>query len=329
MKLLKELYEIHSPSKGEFEMQKFIANYLTNIGGVVWELDETGNIYATKGESETYPCVVAHMDEVHHKRALGYRVLECDGVICGFDMLEKKSQGVGADDKNGIWVCLKCLEKYDVMKCAFFVGEEIGCVGSSSANMDFFNDCRYVLQCDRRSNADFITNAAGTELCTDDFVRDCNIGAYGYKETNGSVTDVMELKERGLKVCAANISCGYYNPHTDSEVTVFADLQNCLALVCNIIETCVAVYPHEYVNKWDYYDDWYGYGGYKRGGDSDWDAECLEAMKEDARFYKNYLEFEEEMQFIYGASVEMIHTAWQEAKQPKSKKKRRKIKRTA
>lgn len=53
----------------------------------------------------------------------------------------EKNEGLGADDKNGIWIALKCLRKYDSLKLAFFVSEEVGCVGSGKAVMDFFNDC--------------------------------------------------------------------------------------------------------------------------------------------------------------------------------------------
>ena len=52
------------------------------------------------------------------------------------------------------------------------------------------------------------------------------------------------MKERGLPVCALNISCGYYQPHTDQEFTIKSELQNCLAFVCHIIEKCKKKYPH-------------------------------------------------------------------------------------
>ena len=48
------------------------------------------------------------------------------------------------------------------------------------------------------------------------------------------------------------MSCGYYQPHTDQEYTVKADLLNCLALVEHIIENCTDVYPHEYEYKGGY-----------------------------------------------------------------------------
>ena len=173
-------------------------------------------------------------------------------------MKSRSQQGLGADDKNGIWVALKCLLSFDVLKVAFFVSEEIGCVGSSAADMTFFNDARFVLQCDRRGAHDLITVAGWTKLCNGAFVEAIQPKLFGYKEEEGMLTDVLTLKENGLGVCCVNISCGYYAPHTDYEVTNIPDLMNCLAFVEHIINTCTDVYPHEYEGYYGgYYDKYY------------------------------------------------------------------------
>ena len=254
MKQLKELYSISAHSGKEKKMRRYVKRVCEQMGAVC-HTDEAGNLYAVKGYADTYPCVVAHLDEVHTGHSQGYRVMEHDGVIYGYDILRRETCGIGADDKNGIWVCLQAMAKYDVIKCAFFVGEEIGCVGSSDADMSFFADARFVLQCDRRGGSDFIVNAAGVDLCTDEFVKMAGIETYGYHTEHGSVTDVMTLKERGLSVCACNIACGYYNPHTSSEATVWSELCNCRDLVFHIIDTIEEVCPHDYD---------YGYGYYKK-----------------------------------------------------------------
>lgn len=58
------------------------------------------------------------------------------------------------------------------------------------------------------------------------------------------MTDIQVLKENGLAVSCINLSCGYYEPHTDHEFTVKKDLLNCLRLVEHIIENCTSTYPH-------------------------------------------------------------------------------------
>ena len=259
MELLKKMYEIHSMSGREKKLKRFVRKWISaNIPDAKMSNDNLGNIYVVKGVSETYPCLVAHLDQVQNSHSRDFKALEVDDIIIGYSQKSRAQQGLGADDKNGVWVALKCLLKYDNIKIALFVSEEVGCVGSNAADMSFFNDARFVIQCDRRGANDLITVAGWTKLCSKDFVDAINPSIYGYKEETGMLTDVLTLKERGLPVSCINISCGYYEPHTSYEFTCISDLMNCLAFVENIIETCTDVYPHEY-SLYSYYDDYDDY----------------------------------------------------------------------
>lgn len=280
LELLKQLYTIYSPSREEKKMRKFIKRWIRrNVPGAFVESDALGNIYVTKGVSESYPCQVCHIDEVHDRRN-GLLLLVGDDIIAGRNPVTYKPEGIGADDKNGIYVALMLLKKHDVAKCAFFVGEEIGCVGSSAANMKFFEDVRFVLECDRKGYMDFVDEIGGTELSSEEWRTAIGLEQFGYKAHYGGLTDVATLKENGLGVCCANMSCGYYNPHTPEEVTILSELQNCYELCDHIWSTMTDVYKHEYV----YRSTWYsrgttyrvysGYGGYdsysKGGAYGDW-----------------------------------------------------------
>lgn len=260
-KLLKQLYEIHSPSGNEKKMKKFICWWVrTNCPTVKIQEDPKGNLYLQKGEAATFPTIVAHLDQVQKCHPHDFTAIQANDLIFGYSPSKKQFCGLGADDKNGIWIALNCIKKYDVLKCVFFVEEEIGCRGSEEAVLDFFTDSRFIIQCDRRGGSDLITNIGGwTPLCSEAFMKAIDFEKFGYKEETGMITDVGELKERGLKVSALNMSCGYYNPHTDEEFTIKSELDNCLAFVQHIIETCTEIYPHEY------YDDWMGdYGDYNK-----------------------------------------------------------------
>lgn len=247
MKLLIDLYKIFSPSGKELEMKKFIIRWIKeNCRNTMIAKDPKGNLYVTKGKSETYPCLAAHLDQVQKVHSIDFEVCRSEDILFGYSKQNREYQGLGADDKNGVWVCLKCLEKYNAIKVVFFVDEERGCVGSQKAVMSFFDDCRFVLQIDRKNGGDFISNIGGwTPLCSKEFIEAVQPEKFGYKEESGLMTDVECLKENGLKVSAANISCGYYNPHTDTEFTLWSELQNCKAFVEHIIETCQDVYPHD------------------------------------------------------------------------------------
>ena len=222
MELLKKLYKVYSPSGKERTMIKFIWNYTKRITGTKVETDAAGNLYITKGEAESYPCIVAHLDQVQRLHSKDFTIVETGEIIFGYSSQNKRQEGLGADDKNGIWIALKCLRKYDSLKLAFFVSEEVGCVGSGKAVMDFFNDCRFVIQPDRRGYQDIINKIGWTSLCSPEFLQAAGYKRFGYRETHGMMTDVQELKERGLQVSCINLSCGYYEPHTAYEnISVF------------------------------------------------------------------------------------------------------------
>lgn len=268
--LLRKLYSIHSPSGGEDEMADYIRRLLMATGITKVTVDEYGNLYATRGEATSYPCVVAHIDQVQKYHPDDFAVVESQGMMFGYSKRGRRFCGLGADDKNGIYIAICALWQYPVMKAAFFRSEETGCQGSMAANMDFFTDCRFVLQCDRRGDSDLITSIGGLSLCSDDFLQAIDAQSFRYGKADGLMTDVEALKENGLSVSAINMSCGYYDPHTDYEHTDLAALDKCFAFVCHIIEQCTDVYPHE---------PEFMYG--KSGTDYEWTDDDIEAQLSD------------------------------------------------
>lgn len=247
--LLKSLYKVFSPSMNEKKMRRFIKRHVNNnISGVTIVQDVAGNLLITKGESDSYPCICAHMDQVQRLHPKDFTCVENDDVIFGYSTKERKQCGLGADDKNGLFIALECLASYDVIKCAFFVGEEIGCKGSGAVDISFFDDCRYCIQVDRRGNSDMVTNIY-SEMCSEEFIHDVDCFSHGYEISDGLMTDVAELRERGVEVSCINLSCGYYEPHTDYEFTSKSDLQKCYDFVCHIIENCTKKYECEYFRR--------------------------------------------------------------------------------
>ena len=262
MELLKQLFSIHSKSGKEGKIRKFIWNWVRQtVPDAKIECDKPGNLYVTKGKSDTYPCIVAHMDQVQERHSKDFIAYEAEDIIIGFSPKHKEQQGLGADDKCGLWIGLKCLQKFDCLKLAFFVGEEVGCKGSGLANMAFFDDCRFVIEPDRKGSEDLITQIGWTPLCSDDFLKDIGFKKFGYKEAEGMMTDIEALKDKGLMLSCINLSCGYYRPHSNEEFVYKPALLNCLAFVEHIIKTCTQVYPHidntSYYERQNYYGDIY------------------------------------------------------------------------
>ena len=258
MQLLKRLYNIYSPSGKEEKMVKFLCSYIRQLpGNISMSKDKFGNLYVVKGESESYPCLVSHIDQVSHcNHSKDFKAIETRDIIFGYSPKNRRFENLGADDKNGVFICLECLKKHDAIKVVFFREEEVGCRGSSEAMMSFFDDIRFVIQPDRKGNSDLITNISYSELCSEKFLEEVEPEKWGYREENGLMTDVLTLKENGLGVSCINVSCGYYNPHTDEEVTVKKDLMKSLTFIEHIIEDCTDVYPHildyGYWGRYDY-----------------------------------------------------------------------------
>lgn len=298
--LLFQLYSIHSPSGSEKKMRKFVKRYIRkNCGECNIEQDMYGNVFVTKGVSETYPCLAAHLDQVQRSHSKDFACIEGDDVVFGYSAKCREQQGLGADDKNGIWICLECLREFSDLKVAFFVGEETGCVGSRQCSLDFFKDCRYIIQPDRRGGHDLITSMFCGDVCSEDFIKALGAESYGYKEEEGSVTDVGELVQRGVGISCLNLSCGYYEAHTDVEFTVLSELQNCLDFVCHIIDTLTDVYPHEYVgwaSRYSYLERSPKHSGYKWGcDDDDWYWET--SYDEDMDSMRTIVEYNEGITF--------------------------------
>ena len=305
MKLFKKLAAIYSGSDEEYNIRKYIKRWIRNcVPEATIRIDKAGNMYITKGEAETYPCVVAHLDQVQDPYPSDYTVYETKEIIFAYSPSNRAHCGLGADDKCGIWIALKTLKKHDAIKIAFFPGEEIGCIGSNLADMSFFSDVRFVVEPDRRGSSDLITTIGGMSLCSDDFIKDTEHLAFGYRIEHGLMTDVETLKRRGLNVSCINMSCGYYSPHTENEYVVKKDMQNALDLVDHIITNCVNVYshtatysnPYPYSWRWrskDWYDDYPDYTipthsqSFKKHHDSEDDNEEM-SDKQLELYYQQY-----------------------------------------
>lgn len=233
MDLLKQLYNIPSKSGKESRIKSFILDYLKDLDLSI-ETDDFGNIFITKGIADIYPCITAHLDEVHD---IEERIIvEEDGIIYATNH-DGERVGLGADDKNGVWIALRLLKELPILKVALFVeeerdGEMAGCRGSGSCLLDRFKNTAFILAVDRKGSSDVVTlRKGGVTLCDDTFVPKPLLEKYGYNCVEGGRTDVVALKERGLQQPCCNISCGYYNAHKAEEYTNIAHLSNAYAFV--------------------------------------------------------------------------------------------------
>ena len=256
---LKEVMAVQTTSYNTKLMNNYITKYVASIGGCK-TIKKDGNIYVTKGSADVYPCVVAHTDTVHDIEK-EMHVVEVNGVLLSVNEKYER-MGIGGDDKVGIFVALEVLRSTDACKVAFFRDEEVGCVGSKVADMKFFDDVAFVLQCDRRGYDDFVNEIFYTKLYSEEFSNAIQglLYKYGRVESDGGMTDVYQLAENGIEVSVANMSCGYYDPHTDNEFIqikeVFATLDFVKELVNDLGDTRWEIKSGD--RKSSYYDRYAG-----------------------------------------------------------------------
>lgn len=199
--------------------------------------DAYGNLYIIKGKTEFYPCYVAHVDQVHdvvkdfklftHNDILFAMGTKFNRWSNGFQQI-----GVGGDDKAGIYLCVEMLFNLSTCKVVLFKDEEVGCHGSARADISFFTDCSFIAQGDRKGSNDFITHTNGVDVCTKEFIGiiQPTLDVFNYITNRGTMTDVGELIIQGVPCCTFNVSCGYYNAHSDNEIQNIKELEVCKQL---------------------------------------------------------------------------------------------------
>lgn len=175
--------------------------------------DEYGNYFYEIGDSNTI--FTSHLDTVTKEQKFVNHVIE-DKFI--------KTDGnsiLGADDKAGITVLLTMI-KHDVPGLYyFFIGEEVGCIGSGLASVNKkFKEYKKMISFDRRGESSVITHQSWVRTCSDKFANALceqfsNQGMKYKIDNTGVYTDSAEFTEV-ISECT-NISVGYYNEHTTTE----------------------------------------------------------------------------------------------------------------
>lgn len=208
---------------------------------IPFTVDSYGNIYNL--DNENAPLLSAHMDTIRK---------DADKVIGTFlqenDDEEKIFTGgiLGGDDKCGVYIMLRVLEKNKNVNFVFSRDEEIGCLGISAFvkcadgktdNLDItekLKKCLYCLVLDRRGNADIIckANDYGTEAFEEALEKVSKDNGFIYKHETGLLSDADIISEY---ISTANLSVGYYSPHSKKEYIVKKELETALDYVEAII----------------------------------------------------------------------------------------------
>ena len=204
----------------------------------------------------TFPVLLtAHMDTVHTK--------QCKNIIYQRDKLSGNSmitspEGIGGDDRCGIYMILKILEKVDC-SVLFCEDEEIGSVGAGKfITTDLCESLKgkfkYIIELDRAYDHDAVFYDDDNQDFHDFIVN----GKEFWKEAHGSWSDICTLSP-ALDISSVNFSCGYYKAHTTNEYVILEEMERSIEEVIKVLQrTDVNAKAFEFIER--KYANYYGYG---------------------------------------------------------------------
>ena len=234
------------------------------------DIDQHGNLFKKIGDnpSTMFAC---HLDTATSA------LTEVKHVFDG-DIIKTDGKSIlGADDKAGVTVLLYMIENKVPGLYYFFLGEEVGCVGSKKLATELkdkkIEGITKVISFDRRHTTSIITHQFGTRCCSDEFgsalakALNDNESSFNYKnDPTGLYTDSAQFVK--IYPECTNISVGYWAEHTFGESQNIVHLEK-LANACLKVdwEALPVKRDPSVVDTshygWGYgfgedYDDWYG-----------------------------------------------------------------------
>lgn len=272
------------------ELKTHLRKELKSIGYAPVEAD--GYLYA---EGTVPVLLIAHMDTVHTKPV---------SAICkSSDGIWMAPEGIGGDDRCGIYSILQIVRHYNC-HVLFTEDEEHGCIGAGKfCKSDIAPDIRFIIELDRKGKDDCVFYSCDNP----DFTK--FIEGFGFKTAFGSCSDISSIAPH-LNRAAVNLSCGYYNPHTEHEYIVVDHMWETIRRVEQILsselDTTYIFIRKVYTYSGSGYSSGsrhYGYGWY----DDDDDTPINKAssamstgyVKRYAQLGKKYRCTDEEVQDIY------------------------------
>lgn len=179
--------------------------------------DKHGNWFYEIGHGSR-TIFASHLDTVTDKHQSVKHVFDGD-----FIKTDGKTT-LGADDKAGVSILVWLMKHKVPGLYYFFIGEEVGCVGSGLAAKygDFEGKYDRILSFDRRDTNSIITHQSWSRSCSDSFAdalcSELNKSEFGLKyikDDGGVYTDSAEFVDI-IPECT-NVSVGYYSEHTKGE----------------------------------------------------------------------------------------------------------------
>lgn len=185
------------------------------------------NVITTKeyicAEGDIPIALVAHMDTVFSFPPDDVFYDPRRGVLWSPD-------GLGADDRAGIYAIIEILKTGLRPHIIFTTDEEKGCIGATALSKYAcpFKELKFMIQLDRRGVCDCVFY----DCYNPKFIR--YIEDFGFVEAQGSFSDISTLCP-AWQVCGVNLSVGYENEHSYQETLNINHLWATIKKVINIL----------------------------------------------------------------------------------------------
>ena len=194
-------------------------------------------------------CLIAHMDTVFKSPPSEIYYDKEANVMWSPD-------GLGADDRAGVFAILKILSHGYRPHICFTVDEESGAIGAGNIAEQPcpFDDLKYLIELDRANAIDCVFYD-GANLKFENYVE-----SFGFVTALGSFTDIVELCP-AWEVSGVNLSIGYRDEHSTSEVLFVGQMLATIDKVEKMLNDADNVDRFPFVPLYTD-DDFYGYGGW-------------------------------------------------------------------
>lgn len=264
--------------------------------------DEFGNLSFKIGESDVM--FTSHLDtatsaltKVNH--VFDKNIIKTDGKSI-----------LGADDKAGVTIMLYMIENKVPGLYYFFLGEEVGCLGSRKVAAEHkknkIEGINKVVSFDRRGTTSVITYQSSKRCASDEFgealSKEFNRVDESFKyetDPTGVLTDSVQFIS--IYPECTNISVGYQSEHTFSESQDIEHLEK-LAVACTKVDWAGLPVKRD-PSKTEYRSYGGGYGGYYGGWDYGY-SRSLKSRKEKKKPSTDIIWFHDK-EFNYVSYVEV------------------------
>lgn len=163
--------------------------------------------------------------------------------------------GLGADDRAGVFAIIQIIRAGYRPHIIFTTDEEVGGRGATAlAVLDCpFKDLKYIIELDRRGSNDCVFYDCENQKFND------YVENFGFEYNFGSYTDICEFCP-SWKVAGVNLSIGYRDEHTYSEVLFVGQMFSTIEKVKKMLEDAANLKePFEYIPTIHRYTYAYGW----------------------------------------------------------------------